>query len=89
MKNWMLFGNGDDKYLIDTWMKNGNNTDGSEYGSFPFVNLTIGEIEEAKKWMVLKVLKKYNGNKTKAAEHLGLSYAGLLKMLKTFDEEKM
>ncbi len=56
--------------------------------NFRFSSFNMDELDEAKKWMVMKVLKDYNGNKKKTAEHLGLSYQGLLNMLKHFELEK-
>ncbi|MFP4549154.1 MAG: sigma-54-dependent transcriptional regulator, partial [Fidelibacterota bacterium] len=49
---------------------------------FDFKNGTFEEIEQAKSWLIDKALTKYDGNKTKAAQHLGMTYQGLLKYLK-------
>ncbi len=40
------------------------------------------ELENAKTGLIDRALKKYKGNKSKTAEHLGITYQGLLKMLK-------
>ena len=40
------------------------------------------KIEALKKEEIKKALKKHNGNRTKAAEELGISRRGLTKMLK-------
>jgi len=49
---------------------------------FNFKDGTFEEIEQAKSWLIDKALTKYDGNKTKAANHLGMTYQGLLKYLK-------
>ncbi len=49
---------------------------------FNFKEGTFEEIEQAKSWLIDKALTKYDGNKTKAANHLGMTYQGLLKYLK-------
>lgn len=51
---------------------------------YHFHDLNMSELENAKKWLVQKVLNLYGGNKSKTAEHLGLSYPGLIKMLKNY-----
>ena len=45
-------------------------------------------LEQVKRRMVVKALDKYSGNKTKAAEHLGLSRLGLNKMIKKMGLEE-
>jgi DNA-binding NtrC family response regulator len=47
-----------------------------------FANGTFEELERAKYQLIEMVLHKYHGNKSQAARHLGISYPGLLKMLK-------
>lgn len=84
MKNWSIFGKEADLTEVKSWLNNGNSRNENS-AEFKFKELNIQELERAKEWMVFKVLKKYNGNKSKTAEHLGLSYPGLLKMLKHFE----
>jgi len=56
----------------------------SETGNyFKFENGNLEELEEAKKWLINQALKKYNGNKTQAAKHLGVSYQGLAYLIKS------
>ncbi len=50
--------------------------------SFKFIEGNMLELEEAKFWLIERAFKKFHNNKTKAAEHLGITYQGLLKMLK-------
>jgi transcriptional regulator with PAS, ATPase and Fis domain len=50
--------------------------------AFLFMKKNFEELEEAKFWLIEKVLKTYNGNKTQAAKHLGVSYQGLVYLLK-------
>ncbi len=52
--------------------------------SFDFIKGNFEELEYAKKLLIKTILKKYNGNKSKTARHLGLTYPGLLKMLKKY-----
>lgn len=50
-----------------------------------FTKGTFEELNDIKERLIREVLKKYHGNKTKAAQHLGISYPGLLKMLKAMN----
>lgn len=90
VKKWCLLGNeaGDDE--ISIWMNTDkDNLQGEHVKAelrFDFINGTIEELETAKKMLVMKILNKYKNNKLKTAKHLGLSYPGLLKMMKRFDE---
>jgi len=59
----------------------------SHSDTFKFIEGNMTELEHAKQWLINRALKKYNWNKTKAAEHLGITYQGLLKMLKKQSEE--
>lgn len=52
-----------------------------------FAKGTFEELNDIKERLIREVLKKYHGNKTKAAQHLGISYPGLLKMLKAMNGE--
>ena len=45
--------------------------------SFEFEKGSFNELEDAKQWLIEKALNKFNGNKTLAAKHLGVSYQGL------------
>ncbi|MCF6269019.1 MAG: sigma-54 dependent transcriptional regulator [Melioribacteraceae bacterium] len=53
-----------------------------EGNSFEFENGSFNELEIAKQWLIEKALNKFNGNKTLAAKHLGVSYQGLAYLLK-------
>jgi len=46
----------------------------------------LDELEDAKYWLINKALKTYNGNKTLAAKHLGISYQGLAYLLKNITQ---
>lgn len=50
---------------------------------FKFERGSLEELEKAKRWLIDQALKKYDGNKTLAAKHLGVSYQGLAYLLKT------
>ncbi len=50
-----------------------------------FKNKNFQELEEAKYWLINKALKQFEGNKTLAAKHLGVSYQGLAYLLKNID----
>ncbi len=51
---------------------------------FHFRDRSLTELEDAKRWLVEEALIKFGGNKSAAARHLGITYQGLLKMLKGF-----
>ncbi|MCU0330762.1 MAG: sigma-54 dependent transcriptional regulator [Candidatus Kapabacteria bacterium] len=53
---------------------------------YDFVQGTMDEVELAKQHLVTTIMQRYNGNKTQAAKHLGLSYPGLLKILRRIEE---
>ena len=57
-------------------------TDKESELSFTFNFGTLSELEEAKVWLISKILKKYNYNKLRTAKHLGMSYPGLLALIK-------
>ncbi len=50
-----------------------------------FKNKNFQELEEAKYWLINKALKQFEGNKTLAAKHLGVSYQGLAYLLKNLE----
>ncbi len=50
-----------------------------------FKNKNFQELEEAKYWLINKALKQFDGNKTLAAKHLGVSYQGLAYLLKNIN----
>jgi len=50
-----------------------------------FKNKNFQELEEAKYWLINKALKQFEGNKTLAAKHLGVSYQGLAYLLKNIN----
>lgn len=52
---------------------------------YDFVDGTISEVEEAKNELIRTLMSKYDGNKAAVARHVGLSYPGLLKLLKRIE----
>lgn len=52
---------------------------------FHFRDGSLTELDDAKRWLVEKALIQSGGNKSAAARHLGITYQGLLKMLKGFE----
>ena len=54
----------------------------TQENSFEFEKGSFDELEEAKQWLIEKALNKFDGNKTLAAKHLGISYQGLAYLLK-------
>ncbi len=87
IKEWVLFGEdtlaeeNEEKLFREASEKTGVKS----VLKYEFVNGTFSELEEAKRLLIRTILEKYNGNKSQAARHLGLTYQGLLKMLKKFD----
>ena len=81
MKAYCLFGNdwSHEDFIHHT--QNGFSFNNNLEDCFRFVEGTMLELDEAKYWLIDRALKKFNGNKTRAAEHLGITYQGLLKML--------
>jgi len=77
IKNYCLFGtiSRSENYQIASLKSNSNN-------SFTFNSGNFDELEEAKIWLINRAMKMYDGNKTLAAQHLGLSYQGLAYLLK-------
>ncbi|MCF8357052.1 MAG: sigma-54 dependent transcriptional regulator [Melioribacteraceae bacterium] len=84
IRKWAMFGEHLELTDVEMWLNNGFH-DEHDGMVFKFNEGTFQEIEDAKKWLIHKTIKRFNGNKTKAAEHLGISYPGLLKMLKSKD----
>lgn len=84
VKKWCLFGDSLSNLDVDIWMDD-HQVERTQKLTFLFDKGNIEELSEAKKWIVLKILDRYDGNKLKTAKHLGLSYPGLLKMLKSFN----
>jgi DNA-binding NtrC family response regulator len=85
VKNWTLFGNDATKEEIKSWINSESNNRIHSTDSFYFEQGTMAELDEAKKWLIHRALNLYDGNKSKAAEHIGVSYAGFLKMLKNME----
>lgn len=81
LKAFCLFGNewDFDDFIHNT--ENGYSFNRMESDCFKFSEGTMLELEEAKYWLINRALNKFNGNKSKTAEHLGITYQGLLKML--------
>ncbi len=86
IKKWVLFGEDslekeEEKILFDEFEEKSSI---ETFLTFDFIDGNLEELEHAKKLLILLTLKKYNGNKSQAARHLGLTYPGLLKMLKKY-----
>ncbi len=85
-RHYILFGEIDNPDNFDKWMNNGKVDFPKDQGmTFKFVLGTMEELESAKYWLVEKILKKYNYNKSKTAQHLGMTYPGLHKLLKKME----
>jgi len=54
--------------------------------SYAFSKGSLNELDQAKKWLIDRALDKYNGNRTLAAKHLGVSYQGLAYLLKSSND---
>ena len=88
VKNWLLFGHFSDEAEINSWINNGvPRTENNEY-IYMFNKGTISEIEDAKIWLIKKILKNYNNNKAQAARHLGMTYPGFHKLLKNIQKRE-
>jgi DNA-binding NtrC family response regulator len=83
-RRWVLFG--PEQSLVslhrDGMAPPTGSDDAHAFMRFTFVQGTFAEIEAAKHDLVHKAMTRYNGNKSAAARHLGLSYPGLLKVLR-------
>ncbi len=92
VKKWFLFGDSAGRSDVEQWLNVTARTKVSDElhceFRYDFVNGTIKELEEAKMLLVRKILQKFDGNKSAAARHLGLSYPGLLKMLRGFERKQ-
>lgn len=96
MKRWCLFGEHSDYHDVAAWLeqpqyKNSSTdqtatTDQTVFLHCDFHEGTFDELDAIKAKLIREVLHKYHGNKTKTAQHLGISYPGLLKMLKAMNE---
>ncbi len=82
MKSYVLFYEEGEEMKLSHWLFNKMPELTKEDLVFHFAKGTIDELEEARKWLILKILKKYNFNQSQAARHLGMSYVGLHKYLK-------
>ncbi len=83
VKKWVLFGENEIDCDVETLFEEIPKKKPLDVMlSFDFINGTMEELEKAKKMLIEKVLVKYDGNKSKTARHLGITYQGLLKMIK-------
>lgn len=86
MKQWVLFGA---EHAIRTLGAHeglgASESRSSAVMRFDFVRGTMEEIEQAKYELVRTLMLRYNGNKSRVAKHMGLSYPGLLKILKRME----
>lgn len=55
---------------------------------YKFEQGNFSELKEAKKWLIYKILDKFEGNKMQTSKHLGISYTGLLKLFKEFEDQR-
>ena len=98
IRRWCLFGEHSDERDVAAWIEQPQKSIPSPelqdktssdvvfmHGTFR--EGTFDELDTIKTRLIREVLQKYNGNKTKAARHLGISYPGLLKMLKAMNGE--
>jgi transcriptional regulator with AAA-type ATPase domain len=100
VKRWCLFGEHSDGNDVAAWLAQTSLVEGSKATTEStistvsasdaflhgvFTQGTFEELNDIKERLIREVLKKYHGNKTKAAQHLGISYPGLLKMLKAMN----
>jgi transcriptional regulator with AAA-type ATPase domain len=96
IRRWCLFGEHSDERDVAAWIEQPQKSIPSPelqdktssdvvfmHGTFR--EGTFDELDTIKTRLIREVLQKYNGNKTKAARHLGISYPGLLKMLKAMN----
>lgn len=81
IKAYALFGTDWDIEDFIQQTQNGYSFNHTFDNAFKFVEGNMLELEEAKYWLIDRALKTFNGNKTRAAEHLGITYQGLLKMM--------
>lgn len=88
MKRWVLFG--PDVALSELQSAAGTTSPmpagRTSMMHYAFVDGTMDEVELAKQHLVMTIMQRYNGNKSKSAKHLGLSYPGLLKILRRIDD---
>jgi DNA-binding NtrC family response regulator len=80
IKNYVIFNEIASEDEMNRWLGNGKFNEADDL-TFKFLNGTMEELEDAKHWLVTKILKKYNYNQSKTARHLGMSYAGLHRLL--------
>ncbi len=89
VNKWYLFGDSATLADIDRWLgADQDQDDGASLKSwmrFDFVEGNMRELELAKEALLRKALQEAGGNKSKTARRLGISYQGLLKMLKKID----
>ena len=82
VQNWALFADELSMEQIAQNIGTKKTKKSSNKLSFNFQQGTFEEIEDAKSMLVENALLKYEGNKSQAAKHLGITYQGLLKYLK-------
>lgn len=81
IKNYILFGT-----ITKTKVHQDTHHLNRSENMFHFPNCTFKELEEAKSWLITKVMKKFNGSRTLTAKHLGVSYQGLAYLLKNINK---
>ncbi len=81
VKNFVLFGSEVPEEDYEIWLNEPGEFQRDEL-TFTFVKGTFDEIEEVKKWLVHKIFKKNGNNISKTARFLGMTYAGLYRLLK-------
>ncbi len=89
VKKWVLFGESTLETNTESLFEEEKGVPKPEtILTFDFIDGTFSEIEKVKELLINRIIDKYNGNKSRAARHLGITYQGLLKMLKKFNEGK-
>jgi DNA-binding NtrC family response regulator len=93
VKKWCLFGLEASEADVRLWVNSTNETRLNDHFEsvlkFDFISGNVSEIEQAKQMLVQKILSLYKGNKSKAANHLGLSYPGLLKIMNRIEIKQL
>ena len=86
-QRWFLFGADASLEDVQNWLSFSKTPSAQEGLLFRFEKGNMAELLAAKKWLVERALLKSNGNKTHAAQHLGITYNGLLKMMRGFERD--
>ncbi len=88
IQKWFMFGDESDLDDVKHWLGVAAIPALKHGMLYQFQEGTLSELQKAKYWLVKKALKRFKGNKTHAATHMGMTYNGLLKLLKRFEDEE-